>query len=265
MSRSHEFRSHGGNDLEFAGQAYLHSDFARIAQARSAAQIETAMQAFAQTTGFDRYGFVTIDDDYSTRDSCVTTFAMHNTPPEFEPWWEDHGVLHDRPCPAALQTIGRPVVYGQDTYVSSGMGEKWEHQAPYGFACGVAAVLHLPHNQHLVFGVDRYDPLPADTSELTTLIAHTQLFATFVHCAVQGVLGTRGPSERQLSKSFRLSPREHECLQWAAEGKTAWETGMILSIAEGSVVKILASAIRKLDCANKPQAVVKALRLGLIH
>ena len=62
-----------------------------------------------------------------------------------------------------------------------------------------------------------------------------------------------------------LSPREHECLQWAAEGKTAWETGMILSIAEGSVVKILASAIRKLDCANKPQAVVKALRLGLIH
>ena len=43
MSRSHEFRSHGGNDLEFAGQAYLHSDFARIAQARSAAQIETAM------------------------------------------------------------------------------------------------------------------------------------------------------------------------------------------------------------------------------
>ena len=40
---------------------------------------------------------------------------------------------------------------------------------------------------------------------------------------------------------------------------------MILSIAEATVVKILASAIRKLDCANKPQAVVKALRLRLIH
>ena len=40
---------------------------------------------------------------------------------------------------------------------------------------------------------------------------------------------------------------------------------MILSIAEGSVAKILASAIRKLDCASKPQAVVKALRFGLIH
>ena len=39
----------------------------------------------------------------------------------------------------------------------------------------------------------------------------------------------------------------------------------VLSIAEGSVVKILASAIRKLDCVNKPLAVVKASRFGLIH
>jgi DNA-binding CsgD family transcriptional regulator len=59
--------------------------------------------------------------------------------------------------------------------------------------------------------------------------------------------------------------REHECLQMSAGGKTAWETGMMLSIAEATVVKILAFAIRKLDCANKPQAVVKALRLGLVH
>jgi len=36
-------------------------------------------------------------------------------------------------------------------------------------------------------------------------------------------------------------------------------------IAEGSVVKVLASAIGKLEWANKPQAVVKALRPGLIH
>lgn len=39
---------------------------------------------------------------------------------------------------------------------------------------------------------------------------------------------------------------------------------MLLSIAEGSVAKVLAAAIRKLGCVTKPQAVVKALRLGLI-
>ena len=39
---------------------------------------------------------------------------------------------------------------------------------------------------------------------------------------------------------------------------------MLLSIAEATVAKVLASAIRRLGCVTKPQAVVKALRLGLI-
>jgi len=116
-----------------------------------------------------------------------------------------------------------------------------------------------------LFGVDRFAPLPKSRGELTALVAYTQLFATYVQTAVQIVFGDGVPHGPPRTQSVRLSPREQECLQWAAEGKTAWETGMILSIAEGSVVKILASAIRKLDCANKPQAVVKALRLGLIH
>ena len=40
---------------------------------------------------------------------------------------------------------------------------------------------------------------------------------------------------------------------------------MLLSIAEATVAKVLANAIWKLGCVNKPQAVVKALRLGLIN
>ena len=39
---------------------------------------------------------------------------------------------------------------------------------------------------------------------------------------------------------------------------------MLLSIAEATVAKVLANAIRKLGCVSKPQAGVKALRLGLI-
>ena len=34
---------------------------------------------------------------------------------------------------------------------------------------------------------------------------------------------------------LKLSPRELECLKWAAAGKTAWETSIILDISEGTV------------------------------
>ncbi len=223
------------------------------------------MQDFARATGFDRYGVLTIDDDYSSSESCITTFAVHNTPSDFANVWEDTDLCRIDPVLRRCRQSGTPLVYGQDTYVKAGMGEKWEHQAPFGFAYGVAATLHLPGNQHVVFGIDRSDPLPTNRLELTALVAYAQLFATFAQRAVKNVLVSSSPVRRRRPGRVRLSPREHECLQWAAEGKTAWETGMILSIAEGSVAKILASAIRKLDCASKPQAVVKALRFGLIR
>jgi DNA-binding CsgD family transcriptional regulator len=94
------------------------------------------------------------------------------------------------------------------------------------------------------------------------MVARSHLFGTFVQSAALNLLNIE---PRQTNPTMHLSRREYECLQWAAEGKTAWETGMILSIAEGSVAKVLAAALRKLECATKPQAVVKALRLGLIH
>jgi DNA-binding CsgD family transcriptional regulator len=49
------------------------------------------------------------------------------------------------------------------------------------------------------------------------------------------------------------------------EGKTAWEVGRILGIAEDTVARYAHRAARKLDCSGKLPAVVKALRLGLIQ
>ena len=48
------------------------------------------------------------------------------------------------------------------------------------------------------------------------------------------------------------------------DGKTAWEVGSIMSISERTAVLHLQNAMRKLDCVNKHQAVLKALRLGLL-
>lgn len=61
-----------------------------------------------------------------------------------------------------------------------------------------------------------------------------------------------------------LTRRELEALRWTMEGKTAWEVGKILGIAEQTAVRHLFNATRKLECVNKHQAVLKALRLGLI-
>jgi DNA-binding CsgD family transcriptional regulator len=62
-----------------------------------------------------------------------------------------------------------------------------------------------------------------------------------------------------------LTPRELEALRWTMEGKTAWEVGAILGISERTAVLHVNNAMHKLGCTSKHQAVLKALRLGLIH
>jgi DNA-binding CsgD family transcriptional regulator len=61
-----------------------------------------------------------------------------------------------------------------------------------------------------------------------------------------------------------LSPREREVLQWASQGKTAWETGEILMISERTVKKHIASAMQRLGATTRTQAVAKAAAAGLI-
>ncbi|MGC2856015.1 LuxR family transcriptional regulator [Novispirillum sp. DQ9] len=63
----------------------------------------------------------------------------------------------------------------------------------------------------------------------------------------------------------KLTAREKEVLYWAAEGKTSDETGVILSVAEKTVQYHMYNALRKLDCYTKPQAVAKAILMGLIR
>ena len=57
-----------------------------------------------------------------------------------------------------------------------------------------------------------------------------------------------------------LTPREREVLSWAAQGKSAWETGEILGIAKRTVDEHVQTASRKLNAVNRTQAVVAALR-----
>ncbi|QGZ33620.1 response regulator transcription factor [Stappia indica] len=61
-----------------------------------------------------------------------------------------------------------------------------------------------------------------------------------------------------------LTNRERDCVAWAAEGKTEWESAAILGIAPKTVESHLIAARRKLNAANKVHLVAKAFRLGLI-
>jgi len=55
----------------------------------------------------------------------------------------------------------------------------------------------------------------------------------------------------------QLTPREYECLEWAARGKSAWDIGCILGISRRTAAFHLDNARSKLDVKTISQAVAK--------
>ncbi|WP_338076487.1 helix-turn-helix transcriptional regulator [Bradyrhizobium yuanmingense] len=61
-----------------------------------------------------------------------------------------------------------------------------------------------------------------------------------------------------------FSKREISCMRWVAEGKSAWEIGMILGISENTVNFHVKNAMRKLGATGRIQAVAIAIRLNVL-
>lgn len=60
-----------------------------------------------------------------------------------------------------------------------------------------------------------------------------------------------------------LSPRQRQCLLWAARGKTYAEIASITGLAYGTVKAHLDQARYKLDCAILPAATAMAVARGI--
>jgi DNA-binding CsgD family transcriptional regulator len=108
-------------------------------------------------------------------------------------------------------------------------------------------------------GVDRDQPLPNDPGDVARMTAELSLFT--VHAQDTALRLFDGPAR---AEHHPLSKRELEVLRWTVEGHTAQQAGDRLGIAERTVNMHSRHAIKKLGYASKHQAVLKALRLGLI-
>jgi LuxR family quorum sensing-dependent transcriptional regulator len=90
--------------------------------------------------------------------------------------------------------------------------------------------------------------------------AELQLAAIYAHSRIRSLSGSR----RQHTTA-PLSPRERECLQWVAAGKSDWEIGEILTISEKTANVHIERAKRKYGVTTRAQAIVQALRSGDIR
>jgi DNA-binding CsgD family transcriptional regulator len=236
----------------------LRGGFTEVLASQGRDEFRQEIVAFSKRLGFDTVA-ATLVIDHMLADAEFIT--VDNTPRQFKETLDTPEFGRLDPVMQHCKRQSVPIIWGQETYVKSGLGHMWEEQARFGLQNGICLALHMPEGRHFIFGVDRDRPVPDEPGELTRLVADLQLFAVHAQDAAVRIFTPRSADPAAPS----LTPRELETLRWTMEGKTAWEVGSVLGITERTAALHVNNATHKLGCVNKHQAVLKALRLGLIR
>ena len=247
-----------GRDIGGVGSGMLQGGFTAVLEARNREEFQDEVVAFTRRLGFETVSATVVIDHLLGEAEFIT---VDNTPRAYKEFFQNRDQWRRDPVMQHCKRQSMPIIWDQGTYLRTGLGDKWEEQARFGFANGIALALHMPEGRHFFLGVDRDQPVSPDPAELTRVVADLQLFAVHAQDAALRIL-TPAPSDPDAPA---LTPRELETLRWTMAGKTAWEVGNVLGITERTAALHANNATHKLGCVNKHQAVLKALRLGLIR
>lgn len=127
-----------------------------------------------------------------------------------------------------------------------------DEAAVFGIRCGFTVPVHDSHGPvaAVTFAADERRPTFQRCIEQNRRVL--QLMAMYFHAHAR-----RRLSINRVIDGVALSPRELECLEWAAQGKSAWEIGRLLNISRRTAAFHLDNAKMKFGVRTICQAVAK--------
>ena len=134
-------------------------------------------------------------------------------------------------------------------------GAQLAHESrEFGRKVGLAVPIHGRHGPIAAVSIatDHYDLSPRDERVL-------QMASLYLHAQLKELR-----TEALPRPVHNLTPRERECLQWVAAGKTDWEISQILNISEQTAHGYVQNALTKLNARTRAQAVALAMQTAQI-
>ncbi len=131
----------------------------------------------------------------------------------------------------------------------------------FGIISGVSFPVHTAQGDFAMLSLSSEESQSRSDKKIQQVLPLGHLFTAYLHETVRRVFDSEVLSLGKVD----LTSREKECLLWATEGKTTWETSQILNISERTVTFHLQNVQGKLGVNNRQQAVARAVSLGIIE
>jgi LuxR family transcriptional activator of conjugal transfer of Ti plasmids len=173
--------------------------------------------------------------------------------------WTDHYLQnrYEKVDPVILGSLknAEPFEWGiglSPTPLSKAQNVLLDEAAQFGIRCGFTVPVHDPRGPiaAITFAADERRPAFQRCIERNRHVL--QLMALYFHARARRKL-----APERVIDGVPLSPRELECLEWAAQGKSAWEIGRLLNISRRTAAFHLDNAKAKFDVRTICQAVAK--------
>lgn len=213
-----------------------------------------------ETHGFDYF-------IYGARfpSSLVKPFVLivSGYPDEWRQRYVDQNYIAKDPTVRHCVNSVRPLIWDE---VATGAGGSegdrrfMEEARAFGLSGGASMPAHGGNGEVAMLSVCSELDMSRMRGQIVRALPELFLLTAYVHEAA-GKLVNEGklPFRRE-----ELTDRERECLLWAAEGKTSWETAHILGISERTVNFHLQNVAAKLNVTSRQQAIARAVAQGLI-
>ncbi|WP_245266208.1 LuxR family transcriptional regulator [Mesorhizobium sp. L103C119B0] len=185
--------------------------------------------------------------------------VMLNYPDEWQERYFEMG--YDRIDPIIKTSRKRAGPFRwSDVYKDTGTTEDerrvFDEAATFGLRSGISVPLHGPHGSFAIMSFAQ----PWNREFQNRTVTYLQLAAFHFHLRVAKFKSSSGFQEVP-----KLSPREIECILWAARGKSSWEIGKILGISVNTANFHIKNVMQKLNVASRTVAAIKAVHLGIIE
>jgi len=220
-----------------------------LTESTDAGALQAGMADAAAALDLNCFAYLSVPSQTNSEPQLISTYPAS---------WTTHYLRnhYERLDPVVAEALSSPEPFqwgleAGSRRLSSSQQLLFDEAACFGIRCGFTVPIHDGRGPvaAVTFAADEHHAA-AFYRRVGEHRRVLQLMALFFHAHVRRKL-----IPDRVVDGVVLSPREFECLEWAAQGKSAWEIGRILSISRRTAAFHLDNAKAKLGVHSICQAV----------
>jgi LuxR family quorum-sensing transcriptional regulator LasR len=216
-----------------------------------------AIYGHARHLGFDYCLYATLPNASS---SFADVWVRSNYSADWRQRYNEQGYAAIDPTVLHCMMQNLPLVWSPDIFATPEQRKLYADACQFGIRAGVSLPAHGPSGRIGMLCLVR-DTSP-DQEFWRKVAGQLPMLSLLRDVIAQTAVQFVG--QGQAGNNQILTPRELECLHWAAAGKTSKEIAALLHCAETTINFHLSNVRRKLDVPSRQAAIAKAMQLGLM-